>query len=110
MRDARTRLFHEGELDVQHRAGVADDAARLEGMLAPARLNGSAATLLAQRRFAAITGRDHSGQLWVSPLVGEPGFLAARGTTLSVHTQPADGDPLHDMPTGQLVGVIALHT
>lgn len=108
MRDDATGRFHAGELAVQQRAGVSDDAARLEGMLAPAHLSGGAAGFLAQRRFAVLTGRDDSGRLWTSPLVGEPGFLDARETTLIVHAEPADGDPLHDLPAGQQVGLIAM--
>lgn len=108
MRDVAAGRFHAGELAVQRRAGVSDEAARLEGMLAPAHLSGGAAGFLAQRRFAVLTGRDHSGRLWTSPLVGEPGFLDARETTLTVHSEPAVGGPLHDLPAGQQVGLIAM--
>jgi uncharacterized protein len=100
--------FHPGELAVQRRAGVAREAARLEGMLRPAQLDGGAAGFLAQRRFVVITGRDNAGRLWASPLCGDPGFLAAHDTTLTIHTTPPVGDPLHDLPTGQFVGTIAV--
>ncbi|RLV04561.1 hypothetical protein CTZ27_11640 [Streptomyces griseocarneus] len=45
--------FHEGELAVQRQAGVARAAARLTGMLVPARLRGGVSRFLAERGFAA---------------------------------------------------------
>jgi hypothetical protein len=100
--------FHEGELKVQKLAGVAHDAARLQGMLRPPLLDGGAAKFLAQRDFAAITARDPAGLLWTSPLQGKPGFLQASGTTLTVDATPAEGDPLHDLPADQQVGLIVI--
>jgi predicted pyridoxine 5'-phosphate oxidase superfamily flavin-nucleotide-binding protein len=101
-------MFHSGELDVQRRAGVSDDAARLAGMLNPAHLDGGPAKFLAQRHFAVLTGRDRSGSLWVSPLLGQPGFLDGHGTTLDVHAVPAESDPLRGLPAGQQVGLLAV--
>ncbi len=100
--------FHEGELDVQRRAGVRDEAARLVGMLGPARLQG-AAGFLADRTFAVLCARDRDGLLWVSPLTGPPGFLEVAGpTTLAVHTVPVAGDPLRELTAGQAVGLIVI--
>lgn len=101
-------MFHSGELDVQRRAGVAGDAARLSGMLGPAHLDGGPAKFLAQRAFAALTGRDRGGSLWISPLFGRPGFLDGHGTTLDVHAVPAESDPLRALPVGQEVGLLAV--
>jgi predicted pyridoxine 5'-phosphate oxidase superfamily flavin-nucleotide-binding protein len=101
--------FHEGELSVQRRAGVARDAARLTGMLAPAQLGGGVTRFLAERSFAAITARDPDGTLWTSPLAGPPGFLhVASPTALDVRALPAEGDPLHDAPVPQPVGLIVV--
>ncbi|SDN42395.1 pyridoxamine 5'-phosphate oxidase family protein [Actinacidiphila guanduensis] len=105
--------FHEGELAVQRRAGVAQDAARLTGMLAPAQLRGGVTRFLAERTFAAVTARDGGGRLWISPLTGPTGFLDVTSpTTLDVHALPAAGDPLHDVlqdPPGDLpAGLIAV--
>jgi len=99
--------FHEGELAVQQLAGVRAEADRLSGMLAPPHLGG-AARFLGERTFAALTGRDTEGRLWTSPLVGPPGFLDAEATTLRVHALPSPGDPLHDLPVGQAVGLIVM--
>ncbi|MGC4940362.1 pyridoxamine 5'-phosphate oxidase family protein [Kribbella sp. DT2] len=100
--------FHEGELAVQHQAGVLYDASRLEGMLRPPLLDGGAAKFLAQREFAVITARDNEGRLWTSPLHGPAGFLDATGTTLTVHAAPPPGDPLHLMPADQPAGLIVI--
>ncbi|MEU3186276.1 pyridoxamine 5'-phosphate oxidase family protein [Streptomyces sp. NPDC006923] len=104
-----TTGFHEGERAVQLRAGVRTDATRLEGMLRPARLSGGMATFLSQRDLAFITGRDRSGRLWTSPLLGAPGFLDGRNDTLlKTHAAPAEGDPLFDLPAGQEVGLLVI--
>lgn len=100
--------FHEGELAVQRRAGLEGEAARLEGMLLPPRLDGGITRFLAQRDLAVVTARDAAGRLWTSLLEGKPGFLEAQGSTLSVHAAPRVGDPLHEMPTGQSVGLLAI--
>ena len=77
--------FHAGELAVQHRAGVTAQAARLAPMLDPAELDGGIARFLADRTFAALTGRDRAGRLWVTPLTGPLGFIKATWpTTLEV--------------------------
>src|SRR5690349_3574364 len=81
--------FHEGERAVQRRAGVAAQASRLAGMIGPAQLRGGFARFLAERTFAVLSARDAQGRLWVSPLIGPPGFLEAAGpTTLAIHAVP----------------------
>src|SRR4051812_3655585 len=101
--------FHAGELAVQRRAGVEDEAARLSGMLAPAELRGGLGLFLAGRTYAAMSARDRAGRLWVSPLAGDPGFLAVTGpTTLEIGAAPGPGDPLHGLPAGQAVGLLVI--
>lgn len=78
--------YHAGELAMQRRAGVTGQAARLAGMVGAGQLRGGVAQFLAGRTFAALSARDADGTPWVSPLIGEPGFLeAADLTTLRVH-------------------------
>ena len=106
---ATVRGFHDGERRVQRRAGVEAEASRLTGMLAPADLRGGLGLFLAGRTYAAMSARDADGRLWVSSLTGAPGFLAPTGTsTLDVHAAPAPGDPLHDLPAGQPVGMLVI--
>jgi predicted pyridoxine 5'-phosphate oxidase superfamily flavin-nucleotide-binding protein len=100
--------FHEGELATQRRAGVEADAKRLEKMLDSAHLSAGAARFLALQTFTAVTGRDRSGVLWVSPLAGPAGFLQGEDNLLRVSTVPREGDPLHRMPIGQQIGMIAI--
>jgi predicted pyridoxine 5'-phosphate oxidase superfamily flavin-nucleotide-binding protein len=99
--------FHDGELAVQQRAGVLQEAARLAPMLEPVKLGGGIAAFLADRTFAVITARDAGGRLWTSPLSGPPGFLAvADASTLAIHVRLPAGDPLHGLPAGQQAGLV----
>ncbi|WP_250036374.1 pyridoxamine 5'-phosphate oxidase family protein [Paractinoplanes maris] len=100
--------FHEGELAVQERAGVREDARRLVRMLDPAALTAGIAGFLAQRTFAVMTGRDGDGTLWTTPITGEPGFLRAVGPTTLHAGQPDAGSPLRDLPPDQPVGLITV--
>ncbi|AQT83051.1 pyridoxamine 5'-phosphate oxidase [Mycolicibacterium litorale] len=101
--------FHSGELAVQDRAGVRAYAQRLASMAARGRLSAGTAALLSSARLAVVTARDGDGRLWTSPLVGQPGFLAAAApTTLRIQGGVADVDPLHGMLAGQPVGVVAI--
>jgi predicted pyridoxine 5'-phosphate oxidase superfamily flavin-nucleotide-binding protein len=101
--------YHEGELAVQHQAGVTAEAARLSGMLAPAELRGGLVRFLADRTFAVLTARGGDGLLWISPLSGPPGFLEAAGpAALSVRARPSPGDPLRELAAPQPVGVLAI--
>lgn len=93
---------------MQRRAGVQAEAGRLEGMLDPTGVSDGAARFLASQRFAALTGRDHNGVLWVSPLAAPPGFLHGQDGILHVSASPRPGDPLHEIETGQQVGLIAI--
>lgn len=100
--------FHAGELLVQQRAGVSEDAARLAGMLRPAQLDGGPAKFLAERTFAVLTARNTEGRLWVAPLLGAPGFLQGAGTTLAVAAAPDPRGPLGRPTAGGPAGLIAV--
>jgi hypothetical protein len=101
--------FHAGELAVQQRAGVREEAARLTRMLDPADLRGGLGRFLADRTFAVLTARDHDQRLWISPLAGSPGFLSVRSaTTLDIAAAPLPGDPLHGLSAGQPAGLLVV--
>ncbi|POH62301.1 pyridoxamine 5'-phosphate oxidase [Cryobacterium zongtaii] len=101
--------FHAGELAVQRRAGVEQNAARLSCMLDPAALTGGIAGFLSDRTFLVISGRDRASRLWTSALTGPPGFLKAQSdTTVAVRAVFPAGDPLHRLPTGQKIGIVTI--
>ncbi len=101
--------FHDGELEVQDRAGVRAQAARLgTAMLATPDLNGGMGSFLADRDFAVLTARDADGRLWTSPLFSSPGFLEAHDRELRVHAVPGTGDPLAAVAANQPVGMLAI--
>jgi uncharacterized protein len=74
--DARKQptIWHEGEIEVQERAGVRADAEELTGMyrreLQPAMVG-----FLAQQRLAVITTVDAEGRTWASLVAGQAGML-----------------------------------
>ena len=101
--------FHRGELAVQQQAGVQAQAARRAPMVARGELRAGVGAFLAKATFAAITARNHTGRLWVSPLLGGPGFLrVASPTTLLINTTPPAADPLHGLPADQPIGLIVI--
>ncbi len=67
-------IWHEGEIAVQTRAGVREEAEELTGMYRGAAEPGMAG-FLAQQRFAALTSVDSGGRTWVSPVAGQPGMI-----------------------------------
>jgi uncharacterized protein len=100
--------FHEGEVATQRRAGVAAQAQRLEAMLSMPALSKGAAQFLTTQRFAALTGRDREGLLWISALSAQRVFAVGASDSLRILAPPREGDPLHRMPSGQQVGLIAI--
>ncbi|CAO0831938.1 putative protein OS=Streptomyces microflavus OX=1919 GN=Smic_67760 PE=4 SV=1 [Streptomyces microflavus] len=69
--------YHDGELAVQHRAGLRDPAA---GSLRAIRdaVPDAAAVFLARQPMIVVGAADASGRLWSTLLTGEPGFLGSR--------------------------------
>jgi len=104
-----TTGYHAGELAVQQRLGVRIEADRLSPMLDRPELTGGVGRFLAQRTLAVVTARDEAGTLWTSPLTGAPGFLEVLdASTLRILGAPGAGDPLHDLPAGQALGLVAI--
>lgn len=101
--------FHSGELAVQEQAGVSSQAGRLSTMVGRGQLRAGTADFLGSARLAVLTARDPDGTLWSSPLFGEPGFLSATDSdTLHIDGRLPEADPLSNMPSGQLAGVIVI--
>jgi hypothetical protein len=109
LHDGLATGFHAGELAVQRHAGVERQAARLSTMVERGELRAGVAAFLASASFAAITARDAAGRLWVSPLLGPPGFLVPTSPTrLLIGATPHAEDPLHGLPADQPVGLIVM--
>lgn len=88
-------LFHEGEREVQRRAGVADVALRVgRGAMQPG-IDLETAVFLSQRLFLVAGARAPDGHVWASLLVSPPGFARTLDPThLRLLAAPAPGDPL----------------
>lgn len=87
-------VWHDGELEVQRRAGVASKAERLSGMVRNS-LPDSARGFLLQRHFAVLGSLDSGGRVWASAVVGEPGFIQAPDSvTVVIHGGWSSTDPL----------------
>jgi predicted pyridoxine 5'-phosphate oxidase superfamily flavin-nucleotide-binding protein len=67
-------VWHEGEIAVQTRAGVREQAEDLTGMYRTSVEPGMVG-FLAQQRFAALTTVDAQGRTWISPIAGQAGML-----------------------------------
>lgn len=101
--------FHRGELEVQERAGVRTQAARIgasiRGEVPPA---GQA--FLAQRRFVVLATLDAGGRPWASVVAGPPGFaIATHPTEVRIDAIPAPGDPLAaNLRNSRVAGLLAI--
>ena len=102
--------FHEGELEVQERAGVLDEASRVGRMLRN-RISSGPAAFLAARRFAVLAARVPDGAVWTSIVAGQLPFLTtdAEGRFLRVAGVPRASDPISPgLTVGASVGVVAI--
>lgn len=104
--------YHEGELAVQERAGVARAAGRVAKILSE-RIPPGALPFIARQSMVVLGSRDSEGNIWASLAYGPLGFLvvegdrqlALRGATC--HT--AAGDPLwRNLRTDGEVGLLLI--
>jgi len=88
--------FHNGELEMQRRAGVLDEAQAVGRILARNLPNG-AGRFLARQRLAVASSVEPSGRVWASLLTGPAGFIATVDPQLvRLAAQSMAGDPLAD--------------
>ena len=86
--------FHPGELEVQRRAGVRDEAEKVGGSIG-GRIPPQFVPILAGFRFVVAASIDNGGRVWASLLTGPPGFLRVVGERrVHLDAGPAAGDPL----------------
>ena len=101
--------FHRGELAVQERVGVRQQAAKIGGSIHGA-VPPAAGAFLEQRRFVVLATADPDGRPWASILTGSPGFASApHPLEVWVHASPAPGDPLgENVETSRFAGLLAI--
>lgn len=101
--------FHTGELAVQERAGVRDQADRVGRGIHPA-IPPPAREFLSAQPLAILGAMAGDGRVWASPLSGDPGFMAAVDAhSVAIDARPPAGDPLAaglDQETG--VGLLVM--
>lgn len=101
--------YHQGELAVQQRAGVAASAARIGGSIR-GEFPPVAAEFLAARTLVVAATGDAEGRPWASALTGRPGFARVSDPrTVRIEHCPADGDPLEaNLRPGAVIGLLAV--
>ncbi len=101
-------VFHEGERQVQARAGVEAESRSLGRGISRAIPDGAGPFLEAQR-IAVLAGVDPDGRVWASLIIGNPGFITSPDSrTLRLAAGLTAADPLSaalspDRPLGVLV-------
>jgi uncharacterized protein len=86
--------YHPGELEVQRRAGVSEDAERVGEIIGDA-LPPTVGRFLVEQRLAVAASVDGDGRVWASLLTGSPGFIrAVDAEHLLVESRLAPADPL----------------
>jgi predicted pyridoxine 5'-phosphate oxidase superfamily flavin-nucleotide-binding protein len=101
--------FHQGEVEVQRRAGVAATAEKV-GRIIRREIPEVARAFAAERRFVILGAADVEERVWATVLRGEPGFLSAPSDDrLVVNARPAAGDPLGPTLAGEAdVGLLLI--
>ncbi|MEV0126624.1 pyridoxamine 5'-phosphate oxidase family protein [Streptomyces sp. NPDC050703] len=103
--------YHNGEIAVQQRAGLAQQADFSLGGIG-ASIPPVARDFLAAQPLIVLGSTDPEGRVWASQLTGEPGFLKVPDPrTLVVDALPLPDDPLAEVLTGgpaARIGMIAI--
>ena len=106
-------VFHEGEIEVQERAGERAIALR-NGALLSQRIMAGARPFLAAQRMVVVAASDGEGNLWASLRLGPPGFVGCDEDGGRVRLTCSSGatsqdDPLAGcLPAGQSLGLLAI--
>jgi uncharacterized protein len=102
--------YHQGELEVQARAGVQTEATHMVRSIR-AKLPPVAREFLRNQRMIIVSSVDTEGQVWASVLTGEPGFLAALDErTIEIRATPQPADPLaENIHSGGALGLLAIN-
>lgn len=106
---APTGPFHDGELEVQRRAGVREEAGRV-GRIIGSALTPAVARLMAAHRMAVAASLDERLRVWASLLTGPRGFLRVVDDRLMlIGAHPRPGDPLaRNLEVRRELGLVAI--
>ena len=102
------RPWHEGELEVQERAGVRQEADELSGMYRR-QIPAAMAGFLSQQQFAVLSTADENGRVWANLIAGQPGMLDVRSLNQivllpgNIETSLPTADVQHDPAVGLIV-------
>ena len=102
--------FHEGERQVQKRAGVRAMSERV-GRIIGGDIPPPAREFLRAQPMLLLGGADSDGRVWSSLVTGKPGFARTLDDkTLRVESLPIEGDPLRDAwnEGESAIGVLAI--
>lgn len=88
--------YHPGELELQWRAGVREQAQAV-GRIIGRRIPTAAARFLERQCFAVTSSLEARGRVWASLLTGPAGFIGAvDDQMLRLAVRPSPGNPLAD--------------
>lgn len=102
--------FHDGELEVQRRAGVETRADALGRHGVRPFMPNQHRDFFSELPFLIAGGTDDAGALWASILVGAPGFVGSPDPmTLRINVLPPAGDPLAGaLQPGAALGLLGI--
>lgn len=95
----KTAVFHEGEIAIQRRIGVAEKMDRFGRMVIRDHMPQQHRDFYKKLPFIFAGHQDKAGHVWASILTGngEEGFISSSNNkSLTMTTQPLTGDPLGD--------------
>jgi uncharacterized protein len=103
-------VFHEGERQVQARAGVQQRMEQIAPRVIRDAMPDQHRAFFSQLPFLVAGTVDSAGQPWASPLAAPPGFIQSTSPTqLVVNAQPLPGDPLADtLASGADIGLLGI--
>jgi hypothetical protein len=91
-----TLIYHSGELAVQDRAGVREEAKALSKLISSI-AKPAAQDFLRHQRLAIASTVDAGDRVWASLLTGEPGFVQAVAEhAVQIHAALVPGEPLSE--------------
>jgi ferredoxin-NADP reductase/predicted pyridoxine 5'-phosphate oxidase superfamily flavin-nucleotide-binding protein len=107
---SRHVAWHEGEVAIQRRAGVATEMDRIAQYVNVNVLVAQHRTFFANLAFVLVGTVDHAGNSWATVLTGFPGFLHSPDpSTLRVSISANPSDPAQDgMKDGQAIGMLGI--